>query len=163
MSGYNSNGKKLLLIDSAWDSLQSKYFESSIKPHIDKSIDVIVVKDPKKAAKELSTGHYPLALLEHWLLCGFVHEGLIKSFIAGIAGKIISRTRQYDAYKLLPGFIEASPETKYIITCHGKGSGIGKEKTFYDPYPQVLKTMGWLYTKANAEYVIRKIRDIYLK
>lgn len=144
--------RAILLFDDELEHA-SGYFESYVQPEMDADMPVEVVFNDEDALSVLKSHECPLALLEHLVSYG--------------AGLVEANERYADqglefhnAFEFLPAFIEASPPTRYIITCHEKGGGIGRERTAYDSFPQVIGTMGWLSTQKNARLVLKTIREL---
>jgi len=69
---------------------------------------------------------------------------------------------QFRACDLLPKMIRVSPETKYVVTSHIRGSGVTKEeKEIYRQIPEVIKVMGFINSQTNIDYLLKLFNKTY--
>ena len=144
--------KGLLVFDCEFRKQSACQYEKYIKPFVSNNVKMKRVFRKDRAIKELSKAIYPLAILEHLTIYGLHFRRFLRRLNT-------DNLEVYRAYELLPDLIKASPETKYIITCHR--SGIGKEKESYECYPNVIKTMGGISSQRNSKFIIRTINNLY--
>ncbi len=147
--------KGILLFDGGFCKEAACQLEHFVRPSIPRAVFIKRIVRGSKLVRELSKGIYPLAILEHWSIWGVSPD------------KLPSRWKRSNieanyAYDLLPELIDVSPDTKFIICCHTRGVGIGKDKFRYERFPNVIATIGWISSASNARLIIRTIKNLYL-
>ncbi len=106
-------------------------------------------------------------------LCVFNHDGLqvraameeFHDFLENTAPgerPVFEKKVSLDALESLPQLIELSPETRYVITCHQRGSGISAlDRARYEEFDPVVKVMGWIDTAVNTKVLLRLVCQHY--
>ena len=121
-----------------------------------------IANDKAEILNELKKNKPPICIIEHDF--GFIEmveqfrSNLFTKFFGDIFKSSEKKTEsieQLKAYNLLPEMIQTSPETRYVITSHIRGSGITKEeKTIYKEFPEVIKVMGFINSNTNISYLL---------
>ncbi len=143
-----------------------------VKPLISSNnfdIEINEAKNKDDILKELEKNTPPICIIEHEF--GFLE--MTKQYRNKLFAKFFrdifkssemspESVEQFRAYDLLPEMIKISPDTKYVITSHIRGSGITKEeKENYKQIPEVIKVMGFINCKTNINYLLKLFNKIY--
>ena len=124
--------------------------------------------------KELSRGHQPICVVEHKVPTSETVQDCAKLFPNGRGGlnvkAFVSNLSSSwgtkfgtTAYALLDELNAASPETKFIVTSHIRGSGIPPEqRARYKQRKEVLKVMGFTNSPVNYRYLMSLFSRVYL-
>jgi hypothetical protein len=131
-------------------------------------------KDALLAA--LAKGRQPVCIIEHQVPVVDPVKQWTQVFKAGGAGSALASfltgglsSRQPlslpptpTAYALLPELLSRSPETKFVITSHTRGSGLSPEqRAQYKERPEVLKVMGFVNSTVNYHYLMKLFSRVY--
>lgn len=135
------------------------------------SLVLRIANDKAEILNELKKHKPPICIIEHDFgsleMMEHFRRNLLTKFFGDIFKSSIEKPesiRQFKAYDLLPEMIQASPETRYVITSHIRGSGITKEeKTVYKKFPEVMKVMGFTNSKTNIDYLLNLFHAYYDK
>ncbi len=66
------------------------------------------------------------------------------------------------AYQVLPEFARRSPETRFVITSHTRGSGLSRaQHALYKQRPEVVKVMGFVNETSNIFYLLKLLSRVY--
>jgi len=127
---------------------------------------------------ELVRGHQPICIIEHQVPVIGPTKQLGDLFSASGAGATLSSFLTHSllskqqislppettAYALLPELVSSSPETKFVITSHTRGSGLTPEqRTLYKERKEVLKVMGFVNSAVNYQYLMKLFSRVYFE
>lgn len=59
------------------------------------------------------------------------------------------------AYDLIRELIPLSPGTRFIVTCHERGSGVGQDRAIYKTIPEVARVFGFLNSTMAQNYLLK--------
>jgi hypothetical protein len=135
------------------------------------SLKIAHAKD--EFARELATGQQPICIIEHEIynvdvlgqlanVLG-VDEADEEAFFAGIVKKAEAAANDAcTALDLLPQLIASSPDTRFVITSHTRGSGLSpKQHAAYKAFPEVMKVMGFVNSNQNYKYLKKLLERAY--
>ena len=117
--------------------------------------------------REIDVGKHPVCLIEHEVAEMDPKEVLSALIDPDVSDVLMSRfqlslSNNLTAYKLLPDLIDRSPNTKFVITSHVRGSGIPSEvKSLYKRVPEVAKVMGFINANSNYRYLLKLFSRVY--
>jgi hypothetical protein len=120
----------------------------------------------------LGAGRQPECILEHQIPTADLLEQLAKILeaasdeeaVTALASKFhVAFSPAVTAYELLRKLVRKSPETKFVITSHTRGSGLSpKERALYGKRAEVEKVMGFTNSVGNTNYLLRLFSRVYL-
>ena len=134
------------------------------------------VNTKDELVSELAKGHQNICIIEHlvpvidpvkqWghLFSTGGAGAALSSFLTGslLSKQQVSLPPDITAYELLPGLVSSSPETKFVITSHTRGSGLTPEqRALYKGRKEVLKVMGFVNSVVNYEYLMKLFSRVY--
>jgi hypothetical protein len=145
----------------------------SILSEFDGTLSLKAAHTRDELARELAAGQQPICILEHEIynvdvlgelanVLG-VNEADEEAFFAGIVKKAEAAANEAcTALDLLPQLIASSPDTRFVITSHTRGSGLSpKQHAAYKAFPEVVKVMGFVNSNQNYKYLKKLLERAY--
>ena len=109
----------------------------------------------------LSQCHPPVCIVEHKVLSIDPIKVLTETQLD--AATLAAMTKAFTTYELLPDLAGCSPETRFVITSHTRGSGLSRaEHALYKQRPEVIKVMGFVNGTGNTIYLLKLLSRVYL-
>lgn len=130
---------------------------------------VVLRADTKdELISELARGHQPICIIEHQVSSfdpvkewAKPNHGLLHQ-IGKLSEEEIKLPAPVTAFDLLPELVAMSPDTKFVITSHVRGSGLSPEqRELYKSRKEVLKVMGFINSTANYNYLMKLFSRVY--
>lgn len=105
--------------------------------------------------------HPPVCIVEHKILSVDPIKALTETQLD--AATLAAITQLFRTYELLPELARLSPETKFVITSHIRGSGLSRaEHALYRQREEVIKVMGFVNGTSNTIYLLKLLSRVYL-
>ena len=125
---------------------------------LERAVPVYPRASPELVSDTLKAWRHPLCIVEHKT----PHWPAVSEIFTWLHWPDVKMPSKIDkAYELLPEWIECSPDTRYIITLHERGTGVGKERKFYERFPQVISVIGFLDTTSGHNLLYREIKRLW--
>ena len=122
--------------------------------------------------EEIGRGQQPICVIEHEVtaidsmnqIAKLLNVKTNDEWAAALARKTqISISPFVTAYELLPELILRSPQTRFVITAHTRGSGISpQQRSLYKDRAEVLKVMGFINESGSTDYLLKLLSRVYL-
>ena len=115
--------------------------------------------------RQLRRGKQPLCVMEEYVSLRDpmpeLKRILGRNARAAAASRNLWFTEFTCALNLLPELAEASPETRFIITCHSRCGVTKKDRAAYERRPEVLKVIGFVNSDRNTQFLLKTMQRIY--
>jgi hypothetical protein len=108
---------------------------------------------PEMLGDCLKAWHDPLCIIEHEHDITDLNQG--EDGLRALALPAMPTDRILKAYDLIRELVPLSPSTKFLVTCHVRGSGVGPERAIYKTIPEVVRVFGFLNSTTAQNYLLK--------
>ncbi|HAV64877.1 MAG TPA: hypothetical protein DCY13_21220 [Verrucomicrobiales bacterium] len=144
-------------------------FEQSVANQLTRPIEVVYASTKDELFLEIRRHKPLLCLVEHQVPVVSVADQLNAIFsgsgvdMSDLAGnQAFGLGDQAVARELLPELKKLSPDTKFVVTCHIRGGGMGKEeRRKYSDARGVERVVGFINSTNHSAFLIKLISKVY--